>query len=1015
MSPEKVQNLLRQLDHKTEENLKNTSDSKLSKVFRKVFEALGEYNDMIKTLISADPMPTALIWGGLNVIINSANRHYELLSSVQSHLQQMGDIIKRLTHYELLYASQHNSTLQDLLCESYICVFELFSRVHREINKSRLQATVSSTSTKCIRKLDVIIENLRKKEESIRHHVQILQGEHQHDWRREQIANSSSPVLYHFYLFDQPFKAGDILLHFASQLFHTLLSSPLCSYDMLQGIKKITADANTFVGIRAKRIIQVLIERLEVFSPVWVFLDGLDEEMEKSRWKEARPVLDFLLDLSRSTTKVRLWSSSQNVECVQDTFKDYESINIESGMRLDVENFLITKIKELDLSEEIQELLKDQFEDGASGGFLWANMLIDDLELASSPADKEIGELQEALAILQEPKNNIQNMQHSQLPYVSAIKRICAPLIVFKAEEDQTDERMEVCHLYHSAVLRFLRETPVIFIADLGGRMLDHQITSQVIADACIIYLLQPRYSGNLKKCIVDGKEEWTDVEGKPISDHRFLSYAAKYWDKHRDLVDEFLDDTPTGAYTTLPDHQMEAIFSKVESRIRHDLKTVTTFLESGNFRTCLQIQSLLISHVNGASADVFLDWWSLHLGKFQPAPLEKHSIDKRVLHLEQYTLCEKCLLPRNDRESLSHFDLSGDCFRLGTQVYLRRPHNPFHPVNIPGLTYVEEIASRGSIIAVARRRKPLKACDLQRSGREAEHSCDRTVPQGDDGGDVEDLATRFHNLFGFDARSQIKDDDATQIPSTPSVDDNGTSDSDSSINISSDSESSAEAYESWSECSSDAANDCFERDESNDGRRRLHTRIGSWDGDDDERVIHTSSEDSDGESKEVDGGSSSDDSDDSHCSEDSSDSAVSRRKLGKWQIRTPYGEEVLSSDEEDAYFESYRARMQRGKAKRKSMTPFLARLCVYNAESLEMPKEVFSFSMGLELPLYDSPPTIHPTHSLIVWPLSGGKLLFGDFGVGTYFIRKLKSSTATSELFPVAILNLKILRECIT
>lgn len=47
---------------------------------------------------------------------------------------------------------------------------------------------------------------------------------------------------------------------------------------------------------------------------------------------------------------------------------------------------------------------------------------------------------------------------------------------------------------------------------------------------------------------------------------------------------------------------------------------------------------------------------------------------------------------------------------------------------------------------------------------------------------------------------------------------------------------------------------------------------------------------------------------------------------------------------------------------------------------------------------LYASPPIIHPSKSLVVWPLSVGDVLFADFQANTYFIRKLGPSATHSK-----------------
>ena len=66
-----------------------------------------------------------------------------------------------------------------------------------------------------------------------------------------------------------------------------------------------------------------------------------------------------------------------------------------------------------------------------------------------------------------------------------------------------------------------------------------------------------------------------------------------------------------------------------------------------------------------------------------------------------------------------------------------------------------------------------------------------------------------------------------------------------------------------------------------------------------------------------------------------------------------------------------------------------------------EDPKQVFHFSQPLPTMLYESPPVIHPTKQLVVWPLCRGEMLFADFEGKTYFVRKARPSAKKSTYFP--------------
>ena len=60
-------------------------------------------------------------------------------------------------------------------------------------------------------------------------------------------------------------------------------------------------------------------------------------------------------------------------------------------------------------------------------------------------------------------------------------------------------------------------------------------------------------------------------------------------------------------------------------------------------------------------------------------------------------------------------------------------------------------------------------------------------------------------------------------------------------------------------------------------------------------------------------------------------------------------------------------------------------------------PTKLFEYSCPLRFMLYDSPPAVHPQESLVVWPLGGGDLLFADVAAKTYFTRKLRPSASHS------------------
>lgn len=75
------------------------------------------------------------------------------------------------------------------------------------------------------------------------------------------------------------------------------------------------------------------------------------------------------------------------------------------------------------------------------------------------------------------------------------------------------------------------------------------------------------------------------------------------------------------------------------------------------------------------------------------------------------------------------------------------------------------------------------------------------------------------------------------------------------------------------------------------------------------------------------------------------------------------------------------------------------ASLSVYEIRSGH-PVRLFHFQQDLPVILYSSPPALHPSKSLVAWPLGGGDVLFADYMANTYFIRGAVPNTQDSECF---------------
>ena len=232
---------------------------------------------------------------------------------------------------------------------------------------------------------------------------------------------------------------------------------------------------------------------------------------------------------------------------------------------------------------------------------------------------------------------------------------------------------------------------------------------------------------------------------------------------------------------------------------------------------------------------------------------------------------------------------------------------------------------------------------------------------------------------------------------------------------LSSETESNS-AEESWSEGSANGTSDELDdEDQWNDWRAGDLADMEELESDmADRENSNLDSHGSDEDTIEEESGLSEDSSD----SEDISDNQISlpmgyhlRRQLSSSVNSTPSSIESTYSqsfaadsddpDADDSDLENEDGRrledlmLGNGKA-RKMLGANRATLKVYDLEE-DGQKLVFHYSESSNSILYASPPVIHPTQPLLVWPLGNGELLFANLITNTYFTRRLCCSEPKS------------------
>lgn len=187
-----------------------------------------------------------------------------------------------------------------------------------------------------------------------------------------------------------------------------------------------------------------------------------------------------------------------------------------------------------------------------------------------------ISEIIEAVATIRTPKG--ENLSDSKRVDPRKIPSCCLSLVRhIKIDGNYLND---ILHLSHSAVRTFLLKNSDV-AEETPDEALD-LVSSRIIRDCCLSYLSQPRYGKLLSKDTFG--VFWAD-DDEDIRSHHLLSYAAKYWYQHF--------DTEIDNHGPIPPDPKD----KIE---------VIKFIKSGNFQTCLQVQSLyVIGHFIQRSDDI--------------------------------------------------------------------------------------------------------------------------------------------------------------------------------------------------------------------------------------------------------------------------------------------------------------------------------------------------------------------------------------------------------------------------
>ncbi|KAK3898989.1 hypothetical protein C8A05DRAFT_37409 [Staphylotrichum tortipilum] len=352
--------------------------------------------------------------------------------------------------------------------------------------------------------------------------------------------------------------------------------------------------------------------------------------------KEVALVVEFLVqEVSKSRGTARLWLSSQPLQQIQ------RYMGQSPGKGLIQEFPLETKHTARDILDYLGSAIPDSTEDKnlfarlfaaaavateVEGSFLWAKTMLDDLKSRADDSDElirlavaglpnrmsevydkvisqikkqqagradglplwrivlslitfakrplKIAEIVEGVAMIRTAEGS--NLNNNKRTDAGKILASCMSLVrPITQDRNGCAGPDQVLRLSHSAVRAFLLKN-----SDVARPAVDEQhqlVSSHIIRDCCLRYLLQPRYSRLLTRPSPTGSLQ-TRTCGD-VTTQRLLTYSAKYWYQHFDAP-----TVPISGKLVDPD----AIPPSDRARVRD-------FLRSPNFQTCLQAQCLFV------------------------------------------------------------------------------------------------------------------------------------------------------------------------------------------------------------------------------------------------------------------------------------------------------------------------------------------------------------------------------------------------------------------------------------
>ncbi|EFQ26904.1 hypothetical protein CGRA01v4_07895 [Colletotrichum graminicola] len=160
-------------------------DSQRAQKLKPIFHAINDYDGIIGILCSADPYPSALIWGGLKAVVECFRRYYQVFDQLEGQLKSLTHHLKLLKQYEQLFSESEH--MRDLLVASYKGIIRFWIRVEDHCMTPGFVRALKTVTSISVTKINEIIADITDTSKIIERLVPVIQEQRRRKERNETV------------------------------------------------------------------------------------------------------------------------------------------------------------------------------------------------------------------------------------------------------------------------------------------------------------------------------------------------------------------------------------------------------------------------------------------------------------------------------------------------------------------------------------------------------------------------------------------------------------------------------------------------------------------------------------------------------------------------------------------------------------------------------------------------------------------------------------------------------------